>query len=51
MSDIKRAKRNAEYLEELHWQPGKGAVAGVEIDQRQTPTMRVSKECIGTRFQ
>ena len=35
MSDIRRAKRNAEYLEQFTGLPSKGVVAGVEIESGQ----------------
>ena len=35
MSDIRRAKRNAEYLEQFTGLPSKGVVAGVEIERGQ----------------
>ena len=41
MSDIRRAKRNAEYLEEFTGLPGKGAVAGVEIESGKLHNARV----------
>ena len=41
MSDIKRAKRNAEYLEQFTGLPSKGAVAGVEIESGKLRNARV----------